>query len=179
MKMLASLLVIFAFSACTRDIDFPDNPPTSNQNIPCDSMVISVNEIAPGGSADEPADWVEIYNPQTTSVSISAGEWSVSDDPTEPGKYIMPAITIPSKSFISILCDDINAFTGGVIHTNFKLSSSSGDFFGIYRKVSGQWKMMDGFTFNPQAGPNSISRRPDGCGKWNYNTQATYQKSNV
>ena len=99
MRKAVAFISFLSLFGCTRDISFPDNSGggVSGNPSPCDSLLISVNEIAPGGSANEPADWVELYNPKSQMLSMVAGEWSVSDDPADPSKYILPALTLGPK----------------------------------------------------------------------------------
>ena len=64
-------------------------------------------------------DWVELCN--VTTEFIDLGDWSLSDDPTLPRKFIFPAGTlIQPNGFLLVYCDDQITLPG--IHTGFGLS---------------------------------------------------------
>ncbi len=67
------------------------------------------------------SDWVEIYN--TTDEPISLGGWALSDDPTDPMKWIFPQATIGPKEYLVIFCSGRGSSVPGEIHAEFALSA--------------------------------------------------------
>lgn len=76
---------------------------------------------------DSENDWIEIRN--TSGVAISLDGWSLSDDPTEQGKWEFPdGEVVPANGYYVVAATglDLSPATDGTtyLHTNFKLSSS-------------------------------------------------------
>ncbi|NIP95483.1 MAG: lamin tail domain-containing protein, partial [Akkermansiaceae bacterium] len=59
--------------------------------------------------------------------------WSLTDNPDQPGKFILPDRLLPSGSFLVIFASgkDRAPAGSGEIHTNFKLAAS-GEYLGLY-----------------------------------------------
>lgn len=100
------------------------------------SQDLVINEImSSNGSAfyDEfgkTPDWIEIYNPNSYSVSLE--DWYLSDDTDEPEKWEFPDTTIQANSFILILCDELDS-ADQYIHSNFKIDAT-GETITLYRE---------------------------------------------
>lgn len=70
-------------------------------------------------------DWIEIHNP--TSASINLAGWSLTDDPEAIGKWVFPAVTIPSGGYLLVFASGKDRRSlNSPLHTNFKLNSSGG-----------------------------------------------------
>ncbi len=71
-------------------------------------------------------DWVELYNTSSKSVDISA--YGLTDDETDPLKYVFPEGTvIKADSYLLVFCDGKNKTDkNGLLHTNFSLSARDG-----------------------------------------------------
>ncbi|MCB9234183.1 MAG: CotH kinase family protein [Bacteroidia bacterium] len=68
-------------------------------------------------------DWVELYNPGTGSVSI--GGYHLSDDPTQPMKWEIPAGTmIAGGGYQVFWASGRDEASGGNFHTNFKFAQT-------------------------------------------------------
>jgi len=132
------------------------------------SSQIFINEILASNSTinTDPdytsyADWIELYNAGETAVNLNG--YFLTDNLENPQKWPITAdISIPSKGFLLIWCDD-NA-TG--IHTNFKLSAS-GEEIGLYNASQ---VLIDSLVFGPQYTDISYARYPDGGATWMYYT---------
>ena len=93
---------------------------------------VRVNEViaanVQGGLADEDGDfedWVELLN--TGLASVNLGGWSLTDDASVPGKWILPSRTLaPGGNLIVFLSEKNRAPTSGELHANFKLKLSGG-----------------------------------------------------
>lgn len=107
-----------------------------NSARPLENLII--NEFVAendNGLKDEDAsteDWIEIFNPGTTAVSLNG--WSLTDDPRETGKWVFPAVSLPAKGYLVVFAsgkDRKPTLAGGRLHTNFKLNLA-GEFLGLY-----------------------------------------------
>ena len=104
-----------------------------------------INEFMAAGQsvlADEDGDypdWIEFHNRSSQSVSLLG--WSLSDDPAEPDKWMLPQVDLPPDGYLIVFASGKNRprSTGGpkdipserlappaVLHTNFKLASEGG-----------------------------------------------------
>jgi hypothetical protein len=137
--------------------------------------VLRVNEIMSLNSSTiaDPdfglfADWIEIYNPNATSVDL-AGLY-ISDDPANLTKYQFPTgepeTIIPAGGFILIWCDD----SASVLHTNFKLTSAGES--AILTASDGS-TVIDSITFPAITADQSYGRTIDGAGTWTIFTPGT------
>ncbi len=73
-------------------------------------------------------DWLELKN--TGSQTVSLDGWSLTDDTTNPEKWVFPAIDIAPQSFVVVFASGKNR-KGTTLHANFKLSSS-GDYLALF-----------------------------------------------
>ena len=96
-------------------------------------------------------------------------------------KFELPEITIPSKGFIVVWCDDGGLPNGSDIHATFKLSSSGED-LGIYYDDNGTDLAIDVKSFPSY--PSTISegqalaRIPNGSENWEFIENTTPGSSN-
>ncbi|CAN5162608.1 hypothetical protein BH09SUM1_BH09SUM1_32060 [soil metagenome] len=105
------------------------------------------------------SDWVEVYNDEAVAVDME--DMGLTDDLTNPAKWIFPAGTmIPAKGFLLIWADDAAA-TG--LHASWKLSKG-GESLGLYDNEINQRQRIDSFSFGAQADDISQGRLPDGTG---------------
>ncbi len=85
------------------------------------------------GNGDSP-DWIEIHNPDATSISLSG--FTLSDDPAAPSKWTFPAVDLLAGEFLVVFASGNGVpDPGGNLHTNFKLSAG-GDYLS-FRDPSG------------------------------------------
>ena len=67
-------------------------------------------------------DWIEIYNPTTSPVDLTG--WYLSDKPSDLIKFQIPSGTVAAGGRIMIVCSGRDEFSGGIIHTSFKLTQT-------------------------------------------------------
>ncbi len=67
-------------------------------------------------------DWIELYNPSDSAVSLSG--CGLSDDPENPLKWVFPSVNIQPKGRLVVFCSDKNT-TEKELHTSFKISSGN------------------------------------------------------
>ena len=74
------------------------------------SQSIQINEIVSSNQStyyDEDGDtpdWIELFNPTASSISIS--NWGLSDDVNEPFKWLIPNVSLGSQDFLLIMASD-------------------------------------------------------------------------
>jgi len=102
-------------------------------------------------------DWVEIYNPTNSSISLSG--YFLTDDLTNPTKWAFPDTTILADDFLLVWTDDDEE--DGPVHTSFKLSRSGED-LGLFFDNAGDIETVDAFTYGEQTTDISYGRIYDG-----------------
>ncbi|UAM97301.1 lamin tail domain-containing protein [Polaribacter litorisediminis] len=89
---------------------------------------VSINEMMSSNGvtvADEDGDfndWIEIYNYGSTPINLFG--YGLSDDVTEPFKWVFPTVTIQPKSFLLVWASGKNRINASLpLHTSFKISA--------------------------------------------------------
>ena len=122
-----------------------------------------INEIMArnrGTIADESGqydDWIELYN--ATDDPIELDGLFLSDDLSDPTKWVLPAVAISPRGFVLIWADrDENA---GELHANFSLSANS-ESVGLFESSNAGTKLIDSLDFPLLDADVSYGRIPDG-----------------
>ncbi len=88
---------------------------------------ILVNEIMSSNSSvikdedNDYPDWLELYNSADTTINLNL--YSLSDDISNPTKWIFPNIEIASKEYLLVFASGKDR-KSEILHTNFKIKSS-------------------------------------------------------
>jgi hypothetical protein len=142
-------------------------------------QALKINEIMAGNTTylsdlNNFGDWIEIYNPTNQEVDLAG--YYVTDDYTVPAKYQIPtgetSTIIPAGGYKLIWADD----SARVLHTNFKLSGSSGERFALV--ASDGVTFIDSISFGIQTTDVSYGRTSDGSDSWTFFTTSTPNASN-
>ncbi len=116
---------------------------------------------------EEYPDWMELYNPGDTAVSLNG--LFLSDNPEDPARYAIPnGFSIPAKGYLLIYLDDDEEQTAppnSHIHTNFNLSKD-GEHLGLYGAFG--TAVVDATDFGAQIPLVSWGRYPDGTGDFQF-----------
>lgn len=105
---------------------------------PCFALVkgVIINEFVASnkdGIKDEDnenSDWIELYN--TNSVEVHVSGWSLTDDISEPQKWLFPDVTLEGGEYLIVFASEKNRrIIGKELHTNFKLSAS-GEYLALF-----------------------------------------------
>ncbi len=75
-----------------------------------------------GGLKDEDGedgDWIEIHNPDATSVDLLG--WRLTDDATRPSKWVFPSVVLPPNGRLIVWASEKDR-DSGQLHTNFQLN---------------------------------------------------------
>ena len=141
------------------------------------SQALVVNEFLASNSNTnfdedgDSSDWLELYNGSGDAIDLDG--YGVSDNATNPAKWLLPAVTIPDGGYLLIWASGKNR-TGNQLHTNFKLSAS-GETVGLF-KPNGD--LVDGFAFGAQSQDVSMARIPNGSGDFEPTAQPTPGQAN-
>lgn len=84
------------------------------------SQTIVINEIVSKTTSDS-ADWIEIYNPSSETISLS--NYYLSDDINKLLKWQFPSITINPQAFLLIYASDNSLEIANALQANFKIKS--------------------------------------------------------
>jgi hypothetical protein len=115
-------------------------------------------------------DWIELYN--ATGSTVSIGGYHLSDNETNPTKWVIPAgTTIPANGYRVFWCDGRNEASGGQYHTNFKLKQSSANEEIVLADASGT--IIDNIPLTPTQLGHSHCRSVNGAGVWKIDTSPT------
>lgn len=116
-----------------------------------------INEFAAsnGGSlTDEDgdkSDWIELYNCNPFPVNLA--NWSLTDDPDQPDKWIFPDIVLPAGEYLVIFASGKDR----VNHTNFKLNAQGG-YLGLFQPTSRRYLDLSTIVYPPQSAGISYGR---------------------
>ena len=173
----AIILVLLILLSCSKDRDLPDlmkppDAPNDTTGLQVNYGIIRINELVAKGSSlinefGLTSDWLELYNNSQNSITLQAGLWSITDNPSIPDKFIIPSFTLNPGEFKVIFCNDsLNGMSQ--IHTGFGLSSN-GERLGIYYNNNGTFVPVDTLSFGIQINDNmSVARIPDGSDNIQY-----------
>jgi len=67
-------------------------------------------------------DWIELYNASSNAVDLTG--YYLSDNLTNPQKWVFPSVTIPANSYLVVFASSKNQIINGEIHTNFSISKT-------------------------------------------------------
>ncbi|OQY27227.1 MAG: hypothetical protein B6243_13260, partial [Anaerolineaceae bacterium 4572_5.2] len=125
--------------------------------------IVVINEIMANngnGLSDEDgdySDWIELYNRSPFPVNLS--DWSLTDDPDQPDKWLFPDISIAGNDYLVVFASGKDRAN----HTNFKLNNK-GEFLALYKPSSR--RHIDGvpIQFSAQLQNISYGIAPNGDG---------------
>ncbi|MCD4696487.1 MAG: CotH kinase family protein, partial [Bacteroidales bacterium] len=103
-------------------------------------------------------DWIELYNNTVDDIPLSG--MYLSDDYSQPEKWVFPDTIIPANSFLIIWADEDGSQEG--LHANFKLSKLGEEI--IFSNFDGI--VLDSISFGEQFADTSFGRYPNGTGNF-------------
>ncbi|MFM7102116.1 MAG: lamin tail domain-containing protein, partial [Verrucomicrobiota bacterium] len=66
------------------------------------------------------SDWIELHN--TTRDALSLGGWSLTDNPTQLRKWVLPPVVLPGNGYLLVWASEKNRTNvGAALHANFRL----------------------------------------------------------
>ncbi|CAD7697253.1 unnamed protein product [Ostreobium quekettii] len=76
-------------------------------------------------------DWIEIHNAESFDISLK--DWSITDDPDEPRKWLFPDLTFVGGGYYVLFASGKDRSTNAnALHTNFRLKSD-GEYIALVR----------------------------------------------
>src|SRR5687767_6288490 len=112
---------------------------------------LAVNDTGLTDSDGVAADWIEIYNPGATTVSLLG--WSLTDDPAQLRKWQFPATNLAANAYLLVFASGKNRTNAAAdLHTNFQLEGD-GEYLALM--------MPDGVTVASQFNPKFPRQRKD------------------
>jgi len=125
--------------------------------------VVMISELMANNSnglSDEDgdySDWIELYNRSPFPVNLT--DWSLTDDPDQPDKWLFPDISIAGNDYLVVFASGKDRAN----HTNFKLDEE-GEFLALYRPNSRRYIDSAPIRFGVQFQNISYGIAPDGDG---------------
>lgn len=107
------------------------------------------------------SDWIEVYNADSEDVYL--GDKYLTDNLSNPDKWLMPDMTLEAGHFALFWADDDTE--KGPFHTNFKLSKE-GEEIGIFDAANTGFFPLDTLIYESQITNVSQGRYPDGGDEW-------------
>ena len=114
-------------------------------------------------SVDEYDDWIELYNPTSTPITLTGRYLTDKTDNLTKYKFTQPDLNLNPNAYLLIWCDEQESQEG--IHTNFKLSKS-GEYIALVETDG--ISIIDSISFGPQQTDVSLGRYPDGSASWTF-----------
>ncbi len=128
---------------------------------------ILINEVMAGNKSavvDDTgnySDWIELYNPGTSAVSLSG--WGLSDEKSRPVKWAFPDITMQPGSYLLIYCDKLDhRDVNKPLHANFSLSGNGEDVV----LTDNLGTVVDYTSFQTMGSDISMGRDPSNIESW-------------
>ncbi len=106
------------------------------------------------------ADWIELHNPTDTPITLLG--YTLTDDPTEPAKWALPAATLAPGAFLLVWASGRDQVTPAGWHTSFRLRRG-GEYVGLFGP---QGQVVDEVTFGEQETDVSLGRLETVSGEW-------------
>lgn len=98
-------------------------------------------------------DWIELHNSGTVPADLTG--WWISDNASNPTKFQLPELTIPSGQSLIIWASGKNLTDPTKpIHTNFSLSKS-GEFLGLFRPHEASGAPVEVHSYSPAFPPQA------------------------
>ena len=105
-------------------------------------------------------DWLELHNPTATPISLLG--YTLTDDPTAPTKWPLPATTLAPGAFQAIWASGADRVAPEGLHTSFRLRRAGG-YVGLFAP-DGQ--VVDEVAFGPQVADVSLGRLETISNQW-------------
>ena len=124
--------------------------------------VVSLNVSGLSDRDNDYPDWLEIYNPTSTTFNLQG--YGLSDDAADPLKWTFPDISLAANDYLIVFASDKNRKSGPELHANFKIKSKGEHLL----LASPNGAIVDSLSVPTLAVDVSYGRTPDGVSSWAY-----------
>lgn len=122
---------------------------------------MAINDACIADEFGEYDDWIELFNGE--DFELQSGRCYITDDLGDPGKFLLPDISIPAGGHLLIWADGDPE--QGPLHCPFKLKGS-GEELGLFLKIGDRFEYLDTRIFEQQEADISEGRSTDGAPDW-------------
>jgi hypothetical protein len=122
------------------------------------------NQTTVPDEAGDYDDWVELYNADTTSISLA--RLYLTDDLRAVKKWALPDTIVAAGGYLLVWAD--NETGEGPLHASFNLGAAAGEQLGLFESSGTHVLVVDTLTFGPQKPDTSCGRIPDGGDDWEF-----------
>ncbi len=119
-------------------------------------------------------DWIELYNSGGTDIDVTG--WYLSDKVTKPLKNLITGGIVPAGGHLKVVCSGRDEFSGGNLHTSFKLTQTKPEEI-LISDAGGI--LVDQIQMVPCQLGHSRGRTTDGATTWSVFTTATFGTANI
>jgi hypothetical protein len=133
---------------------------------------LAVNQTGPVNETGQHEDWIELYNPGTSPLSLYG--MYLTDNAANLTKFAFPQNAEIEPDSVLVLWADGGTSTSSYIHANFKLSGNGEEI--ILSNANGD--IVDSVTFGPQTADVSLGRCPDGTGAFTPQSPPSFNAKN-
>ena len=121
-------------------------------------------------------DWIELFNTSGSSVNLSG--YYLSDNPSNPTKWEIPAGTIiPANGYLVFWCSGRDEASGGHYHTNFKLKQTKNTTEHVVFSDMNV-NVINDYELQKTQLEHSMGRSPNGSSTWKIFTDPTKGSAN-
>ncbi|HET6244273.1 MAG: CotH kinase family protein [Bacteroidetes bacterium] len=127
---------------------------------------VVINEISNSNGSllldekQETHDWIEIFNSGSQSVNLL--NYSLSDNPKKPKKWLFPNIVLEPYSFRIVYASGEDTLVNNYLHSNFKLSKTGEEII----LSDANENIIDYYSLGELQNNHGVGRKPDGGEKW-------------
>lgn len=164
---------IGAFSPARAGHEYHSLVRSVNSNTLVINELMASNDATIAATDGEFYDWVELYNASNSAIYL--GDYSLSDDLSDPLKYILPSDSLASGDFVLIWASD--TALQNPYHAPYKLSKS-GEELALFYDPWGVLDTVDLVVFGAQSTDISYGRSYDASSSWVFFNTPTPNASN-
>lgn len=101
-------------------------------------------------------DWIEIYNGYDTSMDLAG--YGLSDNPSQPFKWIFPSATLPGKSYAVVFASGLDQRTFDFVRHTLITEGDEWSYFPGTQNPPSNWRDLDFDAQNWDQGPSGFGQ---------------------